>query len=203
MGLDMYLYKKNPIYSSIVAATMVDRYLPWSHGLPEEVQKAIETIQPLEEVAYWCKANQIHNFFMNCGGEWAEFPGDDPYDEDHNCGMKSISRSTLKVLIGLCEDILDGGFTLDGKPEVIKVEPKEWENFCNKKYEEDTEWDSKFKLVNEELARELLPTSKGFFFGSQEFDYWYADDLYSTINQLNEILAKWDSETEIYYHPWW
>jgi len=39
-----------------------------------------------------------------------------------------------------------------------------------------------------DMARVLLPTQSGFFFGSTEYDQWYMQDMHSTIEQLDKIL---------------
>lgn len=39
------------------------------------------------------------------------------------------------------------------------------------------------------MASALLPTQSGFFFGSTEYDQWYMQDMHSTIEQLDKILA--------------
>jgi hypothetical protein len=59
-------------------------------------------------------------------------------------------------------------------------------------------------LENPELADELLPCSKGFFFGSQDYDEWYFNDLKNTIAACTGIIATTDWEKEIVtYSDWW
>lgn len=43
-------------------------------------------------------------------------------------------------------------------------------------------------LNDPSLAESLLPTSRGFFFGSDEYDEWYMDGVKYTIELLEEIL---------------
>lgn len=57
-------------------------------------------------------------------------------------------------------------------------------------------------LGNKKLAAELLPTASGFFFGSQEYDQYYFDDLQATLEIIDRCLAlpeAWDFE----YHSSW
>jgi hypothetical protein len=59
-------------------------------------------------------------------------------------------------------------------------------------------------LDNNELASELLPTTKGFFFGSYEYDEYYKYDVEKTHLLLSKILSnpnvkKW----YITYHASW
>lgn len=44
-------------------------------------------------------------------------------------------------------------------------------------------------LANPELAPRLLPTTDGFFFGSQEYDEWYFDDVEYTSKTIGKILS--------------
>ena len=44
-------------------------------------------------------------------------------------------------------------------------------------------------LVSTAAASELLPTSEGFFFGSQEYDQYYFEDLKTTKTQIDKIIA--------------
>lgn len=43
-------------------------------------------------------------------------------------------------------------------------------------------------LADHSLAKELLPNSEGFFFGSQDYDEYYFGDLEDTIKQLTPLL---------------
>ena len=44
-------------------------------------------------------------------------------------------------------------------------------------------------LVSTAAASELLPTSEGFFFGAQEYDQYYFEDLKNTKTQIDKIIA--------------
>lgn len=61
--------------------------------------------------------------------------------------------------------------------------------------------DCKKVLENHDLAKELLPTTDGFFFGSQEYDEYYFEDLQSTVEKLSPLLEQADENYT--YHDWW
>jgi hypothetical protein len=44
-------------------------------------------------------------------------------------------------------------------------------------------------LLQPAIARDLLPTQSGFFFGPTEYDEWYMEDMKNTVTQLDEALA--------------
>jgi len=47
------------------------------------------------------------------------------------------------------------------------------------------------------LAPTLLPSQKGFFFGSYEYDEYYERDLQRTVEKLDKILKSPDAK------KWW
>lgn len=59
------------------------------------------------------------------------------------------------------------------------------------------------KVIDDpELAKDLLPTTGGFFFGSTEYDEWYFNDIERTVNICNFSLSlplEWSFE----YHSSW
>lgn len=53
-----------------------------------------------------------------------------------------------------------------------------------------------------ESADELLPTASGFFFGSTEYDEWYAKDLARTIEIIDRALALPEDISFEYSSSW-
>lgn len=59
-------------------------------------------------------------------------------------------------------------------------------------------------LKDTRLAEDLLPTTKGFFFGDYRYDEYYEDDLERTLNVLDKILSCPDAKDWwIQYHSSW
>lgn len=59
-------------------------------------------------------------------------------------------------------------------------------------------------LADHSKAKELLPTSSGFFFGGTEYDEWYYQDLEETVEGLKRVIEETDWETEdVAYFEWW
>ena len=55
-----------------------------------------------------------------------------------------------------------------------------------------------------EVAKEVLPTEAGFFFGDTEYDDYYFECLKKEIEAFEEILEETDFETyEIIMNCWW
>ena len=64
-------------------------------------------------------------------------------------------------------------------------------------------WDIDFVQKNPEMAKEILPTRPGFFFGNFQYDDLYFEILQSTKNQLKKILKENNKEDTFLYTPSW
>lgn len=58
-------------------------------------------------------------------------------------------------------------------------------------------------LETDETAQKMLPTSSGFFFGSQDYDEWYYKDVEYTIDLLKTALATVPSDWDFTYQSSW
>lgn len=98
MGLDMYLYARDYIsgYEFSPAEERADALAVMTvaqrRGFPTPISPSVE-IQV--EVAYWRKANQIHNWFVKNVQNGVD-----------ECQYSYVSRSQLKELHDLCVDLL-------------------------------------------------------------------------------------------------
>lgn len=64
------------------------------------------------------------------------------------------------------------------------------------------------KSVNQENASEVLPTQEGFFFGSQEYDEWYFEEVKYAIDLFEKMLKVLDNSNtkkvwSAYYEASW
>lgn len=57
-------------------------------------------------------------------------------------------------------------------------------------------------LADRSRSQELLPNTAGFFFGSQEYDEYYYQDLEQTVKIIERALAL-PENLELYYHSSW
>ena len=181
MGLDMYLSRKTYVKN-------------WSFYKPEEMYdititkngKPVDSINVAkisyieEEIAYWRKANAIHNWFVENVQEGAD-----------DCDTYYVDESKLKELVDICKKIISTTVLIDGKVKNgQRLEDGEWIDIL-----EDG------KLVEDvSIAEELLPTTSGFFFGSTEYDEYYIQDLKETVEMLEPYLEKGG---DFYYHASW
>ena len=54
----------------------------------------------------------------------------------------------------------------------------------------------------EERAKELLPCSEGFFFGSQDYDEYYREDLQRYVDMVDKMDLE-NPEIDYIYHCWY
>ena len=86
------------------------------------------------------------------------------------------------------------GFDDNGETNVPIEKVKELLEIC----------DEVLKRRSAEYSEEVLPTTIGFFFGSQEYDEDYYKDVEETANILREILATFDFENNyLVYEEWY
>ncbi len=178
MGLDMYLNKKTYIGNQYRDADkQVKVIVPENQEgvfFPTGVIKNERITEITERVAYWRKANAIHEWFVQ----------NVQYGED-DCGEYSVSIEQLKELIDLCKQTI---VYVPAQPKIEKTE-KDW----NGKDYTYTIYD-----VKEDVS---LPTAGGFFFGSTDYDEWYIESLQNTIDQLEPLLLEEDGD--FYYQSSW
>jgi len=60
--------------------------------------------------------------------------------------------------------------------------------------------ETKQVLSNKRLAKKLLPTTGGFFFGSTDFDENYIDDMNFTVKILEKVLSETDFDKEVVFY---
>ena len=211
MGLDMYL-NRMPRYKNTTAKEVnaIEGYLDWLKAKKEGNEYAnctlkewcgvdeselpskdvIEFYKPfystnkygyghiMEEVGYWRKANQIHNFFV-----------ENVQDGEDDCSYHNeCTKEILEDLLDKCYKVLTGSIMMIGQVK-------------NGQQYVDGEWVDCMEpgkvIINPEVAEELLPSCRGFFFGSTEYDEYYMQDIEDTIEIIKNVLATTDFETQM------
>lgn len=130
-------------------------------------------------VAYWRKANAIHQWFV-----------DNVQVGKDECQESYVSREQLQALLDVVTIIL--GTASKGELTIEKdIFGNEWESFPN-------------ATLDVDLAKEALGTQAGFFFGSTAYDQWYILDLELTRDQLTQVLNDPELEGyDFYYQSSW
>ena len=153
MGLDMYLELITKDNEPKTAKEYYDKY-----------NAAYESgIDFKEKVAYWSKANAIHNWFCN----HCECLEDQV--------LYKVTREDVFRLIGTICHVLAAS-EVDPETNMIK---------------------------DSSLAQELLPTCRGCFFGSTDYDDLYIDKLEISIEELGKALGAMEKDTVLFYYASW
>ena len=173
MGLDMYAVRRNYV-STWENQPPEERYEvqvarggePVREILPERIS-AIE-----EEVMYWRKANHIHQWFV-----------DNVQDGNDDCGRYCVSPEQLQALLETCEQVIEASKLVDGEVSAGTV------------YDQDNPKGKELiqpgKVIEDPTtAQRLLPRTDGFFFGNQQYDEDYLEDVESTRSWLVQTLAE-------------
>jgi hypothetical protein len=186
MGLDMYLEAK--IYISDASwnkkAEEIKRCEQIREVMPEMFKSGnLNYIEIKFEVGYWRKANQIHTWFVK-----------NVQDGEDDCDKYRVSRDDLAKLLEACKKVLEASKLVDGK---IVNGYRGTEDGNMEPMIEDGK-----VIEDDSVASKILPTSRGFFFGSTEYNGFYYEELEDTIKIIEKALnlpKKWN----LYYHSSW
>ena len=182
MGLDMYLEKRSYVKNwPHMTAKQQYQVTVLKGGTPTKI-KAERVREIVEEVGYWRKANAIHRWFV-----------DHVQDGDDNCRDYHVTDKHLRELLALCNRVLEASELVDGDVT----------NGYTFKDGKEVPIVEKGKVIKDpSVAKELLPTQDGFFFGMTDYDQWYLEDIEYTKNVLEQLLAE-DPDGQYYYSSSW
>lgn len=189
MGLDMHLEKR--IYIKNWDSTPKgERYsLSLKRG-----GKKLEGFEPekvkyiIEEVGYWRKANAIHKWMV----ENVQGGNDD-------CGSYQVSRESLQQLLDTVETVLEHSKLVKGEI----ANGYTYEKTAGGEHRRVAILEKGKLIEDPTVARKLLPTTEGFFFGSTDYDQYYYQDLVMTQEILKKALATSEAYDEFFYSSSW
>ena len=193
MGLDMYL-ERMPRFEDVTPqqVSSITSYFRWKDAKAEKSKYANCTFKK------WCgidyadlpkKAIKFYQpFYTTKYALW---------DENRHCGWKQIEeevaywRKANAIHKWFVENV-QAGVDNCGYYEVSQYQLQELLDVCKQVYE------------NPSSASELLPTTRGFFFGSTDYDEWYIEDIRHTGEMLSKILQETDFDKQmIAYRASW
>lgn len=194
MGLDMFLWKMKKQKGKTFDEVMeIKRKLDNEEikGVEKENLKMYMFHTKLEninyeydslfkEIYYWRKANAIHQWFV-----------DNIQNGNDDCEDYRVTQKDLQILIDTLKEVYN---SLCNKEMITK-----------KVQDGSIEYETKvFKEEDLEIAKQLLPTQEGFFFGGTQYDEYYFEDIKQTLNDLQIINECFDFENNylIYGSSW-
>jgi len=178
MGLDMYLNKKTYVGNN---------YKDKEDQVPIKVKniKQERVTEIVEQVGYWRKANAIHGWIV-----------DNVQDGEDNCEAHYMDLVKIEELLDLTNRVLDASKLISGR--VVNG----YSFYKNGK--KKINWGEGKVIKDPAVAKKLLPVREGFFFGSYDedtaYDEWYVEDLKSTKEILEKVIAEGG---DFYYQSSW
>lgn len=104
---------------------------------------------------------------------------DENFDGVQNCVYYLVTEEQLEDLLEVCQNILDTTILVEDK-DGVKI------------------------IQNSKEIEKILPTTSGFFFGSNQYDEFYIQDIEHTVDILKDALECTDFDKEgVAYHAWW
>ena len=134
-----------------------------------------------DEVGYWRKANEIHDWFVNNIQDGVD-------DCDYH---REVTKEDLEKLRDTCKKVLSETKLVPGK--IIN----------GYRYENGKEYPVEIDglIVEDASSCKLhLPTTSGFFFGSTDYDEYYIHDLQRTVEICEEVLKYTDFKTQMIFY---
>ena len=186
MGLDMYLDAKKRMYPKWASGGREDtEEMKKIRQVMPEIYKSgnLDYIVIQFEAGYWRKANHIHKWFV-----------DNVQNGVDNCERYYVSREDIEKLLKVVNTVLQCSEKIEGTVN------QGWRYTQEKGKEELTK--EGMVLANPAVAKKLLPTAAGFFFGNTDYDEYYHQDLIWTKEVLERAL-KLGEEWEYEYHSSW
>jgi hypothetical protein len=135
-----------------------------------------------EVIGYWHKANAIHGWFVDYVQE-----GNDDQEE------YEVTRAQLETLRAVVLDVLASSQLIPGRVSV---------GYHSENGKVTETWEAGKVIKDSTVARDMLPTREGFFFGSEHYDEWYVDDLKHTKLILDTALKSRGDVTFTYQADW-
>lgn len=176
MGLDMYLRKAKRV-NSLEAEQYeeLNEAIPWGEEVSEENKPDLVVIDETKDLPGAKELNDSLHIEGEAFPYWSIFTEIGYWRKDnhiHNWFVKNVQNGVDECQLS----------------EVSEAQLTDLLNLC------------KAVIKNHSEAEELLPTTQGFFFGSDEYDEGYYASLSHTVEILEKALKETDFEKEIIFY---
>lgn len=174
MGLDIYFKRANKID------------FQFAKKKENEVEDAYKELE-LEDIGYFRKVNCLLPFFG--------------YEDD--CSVHPIEKCQIEDLVYTAKELLAIYGTFNAQLQLYKVDLESYKSDKGKTKLIQEKIDNLWKPF-ETAAQEKLPTTTGFFFGSQAYRDYYVEDLMDIVEIFTKVLDETDFDIDqIFMYCWW
>ena len=128
-----------------------------------------------------------------------------------NCEYLEIEKSQIEDLVYKAKELLAVYDTISYQLHLQSIEVnyykeiyKDNQEMCDERCKPFLKKIDEIWKPFEEVADQMLPTTTGCFFGSQEYRDWYVSDLKSIVAAFEKILDETDFDVEqVLMYCWW
>lgn len=140
-----------------------------------------------EEVMYWRKANQVHNWFVR-----------HVQNGEDDCREHYVSPDSIHELFKTCAKVMEVSKLVDGMVYIGTTYDADHPNGLEEREPGQV-------IEDPTVARKLLPTTEGFFFGSVEYDEGYLKQVTDTFYWCMQMIKEMDDGVpgNVYYLSSW
>lgn len=191
MGLDQYLYKRTSLnVSDFFKPEQRHEVLIMQNGVETNIIQKDRISSITELVFTWRKFNALEGYMMKYHNESVEI------------GQKNIYlyKEDFVRLLDVAKKVEE---SLAKSTKKVIQEEVGWSKQKGKLYED-------VEVYNDiDVVKELFPPEEGFFFGSNEIDDYYRENVQGLIQEIQSVLdeMKKDEENKLwttwYYTSWW
>lgn len=180
MGLDIYFKRVNKI--------------DFQFAKKKDTQEAYDELE-IEDIGYFRKVNCLLPFFG--------------YEDD--CSIHPIEKCQIQDLVNTAKELLALYDTISYQLHLQQIDV----NYYKEIYKDNQKMrNERCKLVLkkmeeiwkqfESVAQKMLPTTTGFFFGSQAYREYYVADLKDIVEIFTKVLDETDFDIDqIFMYCWW
>ena len=130
---------------------------------------------------------------------------------EDNCEYLEIEKSQIEDLVYKAKELLAVYDTISYQLHLQSIEVnyykeiyKDNQEMCDERCKPFLKKIDEIWKPFEEVADQMLPTTTGCFFGSQEYRDWYVSDLKSIVAAFEKILDETDFDVEqVLMYCWW
>jgi ATP-dependent Lon protease len=180
MGLDIYFKRVNKI--------------DFQFAKKKDTQEAYDELN-IEDIGYFRKVNCLLPFFG--------------YEDD--CSIHPIEKCQIQDLVNTAKELLAVYDTISYQLHLQQIDLnyykeiyKDNKKMCNERCKPVLAKMEEIRKSFESVAQEMLPTTTGFFFGSQAYREYYVADLKDIVEIFTKVLDETDFDIDqIFMYCWW
>lgn len=161
MGLDMYLYAKKYVSGNDYTRNADGTYTNWENTDLDKIVETVGLTRADLDDDMPSAVVEVKVAYWRKANQVHQWFVDNVQDGEDNCKEHYVTREDLTNLRSLCREVLTMRDRQNANPDEALP-----------------------------TADDILPTQPGFFFGSEEYDEYYYEQVQYTFDRLSQILGN-------------